>query len=300
MLNPHWLRSFTALVEQRSFTRAARHVGLTQAAVSQHIRYLEEQFGALLIRRVRSLELTPAGAALLDYCNEIDEADKRLRSKVSDAEADKGVVSLITPESVGLALYPLLLTLQQEHRGLIVCHRFATDSDVLDAVLRKQYELGVVSFEPDDARLASEPLADEPLELVVPAGIDVQNWSDLERLGFIDHPDGVAMAPRLLAQRFPGNPGVRTVPQRGFHSEIALVLEPVARGLGFTVLPRHARQAFARADAIRIVDCGTPVVETLRLIHRAEWPLTARASWVVSQLRKRPPFTRGSVVVGSG
>ncbi|SDV46025.1 LysR family transcriptional regulator [Chitinasiproducens palmae] len=292
MIAPQWSRSFRALAEQGSFTRAADRLGLTQAAVSQHIRHLEEQFGPLLIRRARGIELTPAGTAMLSYCNEIEEADRRLQLRLSDAKADSGEISLITPGSVGLALYPLLLTLQQRHRGLVIRHRFAPDKDVLDGVLHKQYELGLVTFVPEDARLVSAPFADDPLELVVPAGNDVKNWSDLERLGFIDHPDGLAMATRLLARRFPGNPGVRNLPQHGFSNQIALILEPVARGLGFTVIPRHARQAFAHADAIQVIECGTPVVDTLRLIHRAEWPLSARASWVLNQLRQGPPFNQ--------
>lgn len=290
MLNPHWLRSFVALAEHGNFTRAAHRLGLTQAAVSQHVRHLEDEFGTLLIRRARQVELTPAGAALLDYSNEVEQADRRLSVRLSDAVANSGEISVITPGSVGLALYPLLLGLQQQHRGLVIRHRFAPDTEVLDAVLRKQYELGVVTLKPDDARLAAEPFAKEPLELVVPAGEQVNSWADLERLGFIDHPDGHAMATRLLARRFPRNPGVRSLPCHGFSNQVALILEPVARGLGFTVIPRHAREAFARADAIRVVECGAPVVDTLWLIRRAEWPLSARAAWVVSELKKRPPF----------
>jgi len=292
MTNPHWLRSFAALVETGGFTRAANRLGLTQAAVSQHVRHLEGELGPLLIRRPRQIELTPAGIALLEYCNELELADKRLKLRLSDASARSGEISLITPGSVGLALYPLLLTLQQSHPGLVIRHRFAPDPETLDAVLRKQYELGLVTLKPDDPRLVATSFIEEPLELVVPVGADIDNWEDLQRLGFIDHPDGQAMATRLLTRHFPGNPGIRNVPCHGSSNQIALILEPVARGLGFTVIPRHARQAFAQADAIRVVECGKPVVDTLWLIHRAEWPLSARASWVLEQLRKMSPFNQ--------
>ncbi len=290
MTNPHWLRSFKALVETGSFTRAAIRLGLTQAAVSQHVGHLEDEFGPLLIRRPRQVELTPAGEALLDYCDEMDRADKRLKLCLSDATVDSGEISLITPGSVGLALYPLLLALQHQHRGLVIRHRFAPDPEARDAVLNKQYELGLVTLRPDDARLAATPFVEEPLELVAPAGVEVESWEDLERLGFIDHPDGQAMATRLLARRFPGNPGLRALPFHGFTNQIALILEPVARGLGFTVIPRHARQAFARPDAIQVIACGAQVVDTLWLIHRSEWPLSARAGWILDQLRSMSPF----------
>jgi DNA-binding transcriptional LysR family regulator len=290
MLNPQWLRSFSAVAELGGFTRAANRLGLTQAAVSQHMRHLERQYGPLLIRRPRSIELTPAGGALLDYCNDVIRADDRLMARLSDEQDSRGDIGLITPGSVGLALYPALLDLQRAHPGLVIRHRFAPDGEARDAVLHKQYELGLVTLRPDDVRLHAERFIDEPLELVVPAGTVAETWADLERLGFIGHPDGQAMATRLLARRFPGNPGIRKLPVSGFSNQIGLILAPVSRGLGFTVIPRHAREAFAHAEAIRVVDCDVVVVDTLWLIHRSEWPLSRRASWVVQQLRGMPTF----------
>jgi len=286
MLNPQWLRSFSALVDTGSFTRAAERLSLTQAAVSQHVAHLEEALGQLLIRRPRQIELTPAGRALLDYCAQLEGAERQLHARLSDAEADVGEVSLITPGSIGLALYPILLDLQQAHPGLVIRHRFAPDPEARDAVLQSSYELGLVTLKPDDPRLAFEPFLEEPLELIVPAGAQVAGWDDLSRLGFIGHPDGQAMATRLLSRWFPGNPGVRALPVHGFINQIGLILEPVARGLGFTVLPRHARLAFARQEAIRVVAGEASVVDQLWLIHRAEWPLSARAQRVVAQIRQ--------------
>ena len=67
MFNPQWLKSFAMLAELGSFTDSADRLGITQAAVSQHIRHLEQQLGPLILRSKRPLELTPAGLALLDY-----------------------------------------------------------------------------------------------------------------------------------------------------------------------------------------------------------------------------------------
>ena len=102
MLNPVWLKSFTALAAEGTFTRAAESLDLTQAAVSQHIRQLELELGPLLIRRPRRIELTPAGQALLAYCDEVARADRCLATRLADANAMQGTVSVITPGSVGL------------------------------------------------------------------------------------------------------------------------------------------------------------------------------------------------------
>lgn len=282
MMNPQWLKSFSMLAETGSFTHAAERLGITQAAVSQHIRQLESQLAPLVLRNKRPLELTPSGKALLDYCHELSRADKRLMLRLSESETTRGEISLISPGSIGLRLYPLLLSLQEKYPGLAIRHRFAPDSEVMDAVLHNRYE----TQKPDDRRLVAETFAHEPLELILPAGRKAERWEDLEQIGFIDHPDGQAMATRLLSRNFPGNAGVRNLPQRGFSNQISLILEPVARGLGFTVLPQFARLAWPAQDAITAMTCQVPVTDTIWLIHRAEWPLSRRSEEVVIHLKQ--------------
>ncbi|MFF7709939.1 LysR substrate-binding domain-containing protein [Pseudomonas sp. NPDC007930] len=287
MVNPQWLASFSSLARLGNFTRTAEQLGLTQAAVSQHIKHLERQFGALLIRRPRSVELTPAGAALLDYCQQVDQAGLALAARLQGAEAERGEIGLVSPGSIGLALYPWLLDYQQQHPQCVVRHRFAPDAEVLEAVLGNRFELGLLTFNPDDPRLHARHFTEEPLELILPAGVLYQGWETLQQLGFIDHPDGTGMATRLLSRRYPGSRGVKDLPRSGFSNQVGLILEPVARGLGFTVLPRLARQAFHQQPALQVVECGNPVRDTLWLIHRAEWPLSARAAAVVAYLQAR-------------
>ncbi|MFT4174252.1 MAG: LysR family transcriptional regulator [Rhodocyclaceae bacterium] len=283
MFSPQWVQTFLALADTGSFTRAADRLGLTQAAVSQHVRQLEDQLGPLLVRRPRALELTPAGKDFLDYCNEVEQAGRRLKVRLADADAFQGEVGLTTPGSVGLALHPTLLALQTEHAGLVIRHRFAPDQEILDALLEKKYDFGIVTVRPDDPRFTASEFAEEVLELVVPTGTRIETWDDLVRLGFIEHPDGPVMATRLFGRSFPGNPGVRSLPCRGYINQIGLILDSVANGLGFTVIPRHARQSFPHAGAISVAISGDPY--PLWLVHRAEWPLTARAAFVLERLR---------------
>src|SRR2546423_13698641 len=69
------LELFVAVVEEGSFTRAARRLGLAQPSLSQQVRALEEELGGPLIERLpRGLRLTPTGKAVLP------EAQAALRS----------------------------------------------------------------------------------------------------------------------------------------------------------------------------------------------------------------------------
>lgn len=100
-------------------------------------------------------------------------------------------------------------------------------------------------------------------------------------------PDGRAMATRLLSRCFPGEPGIRNIPVRGFVNQVGLILEPVARGMGFTVLPQYARQAFGRHGEITVIKLERDVVDSLWMISRAEWPLSARARYAMEYLKQQ-------------
>lgn len=286
MINPQWLKTFAVLAELKHFTKTAEKMGLTQAAVSQHVKHLEANYGVLFSRKGRQLDVTPAGQALLDYALEMEQASNRLSLRLSEMDADHGEICIITPGSIGLLIYPMLLDWQQQHLGLSIRHRFAPDAEVLEAVLTNQYEIGILTYKPDDPRLTATEFAQETLELIAPAGRTLCSWDELMSLGFIDHPDGKGMATRLLSRRFPGNAGIHSIPVKGFSNQVGLLLEPVARGFGFTVLPCYARKAFARQNEIAVMDCCVTVVDTLWLVHRAEWPLSTRAQKVCEHLKQ--------------
>jgi DNA-binding transcriptional LysR family regulator len=69
------LEHFLAVVEARSFTRAAERVSRTQSAVSQSIKKLEEEVGMpLLARGVQGVSLTDAGRLLAEYAHRMVQA----------------------------------------------------------------------------------------------------------------------------------------------------------------------------------------------------------------------------------
>jgi DNA-binding transcriptional LysR family regulator len=74
MLDPRRMLTFREVARQRSFSRAAASLSLTQPAVSQQIRALEVQLGERLIERRRGrFDLTAAGALLLEHAEAVHE-----------------------------------------------------------------------------------------------------------------------------------------------------------------------------------------------------------------------------------
>ena len=111
-----WLRSFETAARLGSFTAAADDLGLTQAAVSTHIRNLESQLGhALFLRSTRKLALTEIGKAYLPSVRKaIDELS--LSTAGLFGARQSGTVTLRAPISTTvLVVAPQLPAFLEEH-----------------------------------------------------------------------------------------------------------------------------------------------------------------------------------------
>lgn len=66
-------KTLLAVAEERSFTRAAQRLSLTQPAVSHHITQLEQEYGSpLFLRKKGDLILTPQGEIAVKYAKRLD------------------------------------------------------------------------------------------------------------------------------------------------------------------------------------------------------------------------------------
>lgn len=92
---------FAEVVNQQSFTRAGKQLGLSKAAVSQHIKKLEDDVGLqLLSRHTRGMSLTAAGEKLFNRCDLLrDQVDLAYEELSVDKEVPSGVFALSIPAS---------------------------------------------------------------------------------------------------------------------------------------------------------------------------------------------------------
>jgi len=95
---------FAQVIEQGSLSAAAKHVGLSRAVVSYHIKKLETQLGIKLLNRsTRSIALTEAGSQYYERCKVIVEQALAANQQIENLKNDPtGVIKLSCPVSVGL------------------------------------------------------------------------------------------------------------------------------------------------------------------------------------------------------
>ncbi|MFY0989591.1 LysR substrate-binding domain-containing protein [Halomonas sp. C05BenzN] len=109
LLDTDVLRTFVAIAESGSFTRAARQVFRTPSALSMQIKRLEETLGqTLFVREARQVRLTPEGEVLLGYGRRLLKLNEEAVTQFL-APSLEGRVSIGTTDDVGTRILPGVL-----------------------------------------------------------------------------------------------------------------------------------------------------------------------------------------------
>src|SRR5262245_29237378 len=141
------LQTFLAIVDEGSFSAAARRLGITQPSVSEQVRALEDHFGQpLFARPARNARLTVAGQRVREQGTRVNLA---LEALESDLEARKdgagGVLTLVTSPVPGESVLPALLPLfHARHPGSVVRLAIADTRTAIGRLLRHDVELAVI------------------------------------------------------------------------------------------------------------------------------------------------------------
>ena len=95
---------FAQILEQGSLSAAAKHLGLSRAVVSYHLKKLEEQLDVKLINRsTRSIHLTEPGQAYYERCRVIAEQANAANQQIENFKSEPtGLLKITCPVNVGL------------------------------------------------------------------------------------------------------------------------------------------------------------------------------------------------------
>lgn len=169
------LQCFLAIAEERSFTRAAERLGLSQPPLSRHIRNLEERVGASLFERSRrEVSLTPAGQAFLEESREI--LPQMARAAESARRAGSGEIDRLEVGFVSAVLSPELVDVFSRfrscHPGIQLHLHDRLPSEQIAALVEGELDLAFVGVAPPrlPGGLALSDWMEEPLMVFLPPG----------------------------------------------------------------------------------------------------------------------------------
>ncbi|HWN31480.1 MAG TPA: LysR substrate-binding domain-containing protein [Pseudonocardia sp.] len=278
------LRYFMVVAEERSVTRAASRLHLTQPPLSAQLARLEHELGVpLLVRHRRGVDLTEAGTHLLEHARRLlagmDAATDSVR-RLGEGRVGRMTLAFVSA-TAWTVLAPLLRRYHDDRPDVIVDFAEGGPDDVVEHVRARRADLGVVHLPPPGVGAAHGSDLDvavvhrEPLVAVLPARLadrvgDRVDLATLSDQTFLAPARAVwgGLRPHLLnACRLSGfEPALRELEL--VHTVVALV----GAGLGVSVLPASVRQVAGPDVLVRPLARHVPVVETAVLRRRADRP----------------------------
>jgi len=174
------LKVFRAVAHHLSFTRAAEELLLTQPAVTQQIKALEEDYGLPLFDRSGGrIALTAAGATLLPFAERLKAiSDEAFEAVTSASGNHAGKLALGASQTIGQYLLPNLVAgfLSENPRVSVTAISGNTDA-MLEALTAHQIQLALIEGPSQRKNLHVEPFMQDQMVLVVSAG---HEWADVE------------------------------------------------------------------------------------------------------------------------
>jgi DNA-binding transcriptional LysR family regulator len=275
---------FQAIARERSFTRAATRIHLSQPTMSQHVRELEEELGAPLFdRHARTTTLTEAGRVFEQYASRITSmvADAK-QAIVELAGLARGALTVGASTTPGIYLLPqVLATFRDRYPGIDVHLETGNSRRIEERIRAHELDLGVVGghvLGPGEQCLAAG-LVDELVLIVAPRDAMAKRQAIA--------PGVVAKLPLLMREE---GSATRQVTERALqHAGISFatameldhtegIKQAVMAGLGVAFVSVHAIRGELASHRLRTVRVrGLRIRRHFHVIHDPDRMLTASA-----------------------
>jgi DNA-binding transcriptional LysR family regulator len=296
MLNTFHLRTFLAVVDAGTYSAAAAALHMSQPAISQQIRALEEQLGEIrLFRRVgKKMALTHAGEELLVSARELVQLAERAEQSILALKGQvAGRVALGCTASSGERLLPRILAgFQPQFPSVMLDLVVAPADELLDALAERSLSLVLIEEQQRRRGLELTPLGGEALVLLAPTGHALLKQAQVS-------PTALRELPLVLPR--PGSPLRRTIEEglrrRGLPAaelrpvletdSVVAMLQAARAGLGLTFVPRSC--APSRGEGVGLVELADQPIQQDWFLCRARERSLPRAVQALYEYLISPP-----------
>lgn len=168
-MNLKQLESFTLIIESRSFSQAAKKLFLTQPTISSHISLLEKELNTqLLIRTTKDVYPTEDGKKLYTYAKQILNLQNTIFQEFNVRSEESNLLTLgasTIPEQYILPeVLPKYISKNKSELKILQ----GDSSEVIDKVLNKEVEVGLVGTQIENSSLIFEPFYKDKLVIITP------------------------------------------------------------------------------------------------------------------------------------
>jgi LysR family cyn operon transcriptional activator len=255
-------RYLLAVADQRSFTRAAAELHVSQPALSQQIRQLEEALGAqLLDRSGRVVRPTDAGQVYIEHARRAVREFEAARRAIHDVEGlERGALRLaFTPTFTTYLVGPLAQAFYARHPGVLIDIKVLAQVEMEAALAADALDLGVAFGDVRSEDVVAEPLYQERLCLIVGEGHPAHG-SEVLAAKALQGMDLALLNPSFVTRRtidqYFHEQGVS--PRVAIEADAVGSLVAVVRGGRLATV---APEAAARQGELRAVQLSPPITE---------------------------------------
>jgi DNA-binding transcriptional LysR family regulator len=293
------LEALVHLVEERSFSRAAKRMHLTQPSLTKHIRNLEDALGAKAVSRAsRTLTLTTEGRVVYDYARRILKLREEAMDRVMRVrEADGGEIRIAASTIPAAYILPHALgEFSRKYPRIRTTVSAADSADVIETILANGAEVGFIGKKPASAKLVAETLWRDRVVLAVPAA---HAWArrktvrvrEIEKAPFVIREKGSgtreAFEGCLEASGSAGLSRFLVVAEMGSSEAVK---EAVISGLGISVISVHAIRRELKSGILAALAIeGCPIERSFYLIYRRQFDLMTHHKIFVDFIRTYRP-----------
>ena len=157
------LRAFHYVATFGGFSRAAEALNLTQPAISDQVRRLEEAYDLLLFDRTkRQIKLTKRGVDLLKSTNQMFDAESQALDYLNETSAlESGALRLLVDSAYHIT--PILNAFQARYPKIKISLRVGNSEEVVSALLGYTADIGVLGALSEPSKFEVRPLGTSPL-----------------------------------------------------------------------------------------------------------------------------------------
>jgi LysR family transcriptional regulator, low CO2-responsive transcriptional regulator len=279
MLDLYKLQIFSVVIQEGSFSAAAEHLFMTQSAVSQHIKELEQQLGQQLFQRGwRGVKPTAHGNILYRYTTEIFALVAKAENAVTDVNhLAEGRISIGATPGISMYLVPnWVQNFRMQYPQLTVATQTGVTSKILKDVLAHRIEIGFIEGELADnqsTRLSSLVLEEIEQQVVVGAK---HPFFKLDKLTIEDlHEQPIIMRQttsqsRIWLEQILHKYAIDPVIASEFDN-LESIKRTVSVSTSLTILPPYVVQSEVNQGILHIIPIeGKPLMRSLKLIWASD------------------------------
>lgn len=258
------LNTFITVAKVKSFTRAGDILNLTQPAVSQHIKYLEEYYGVSLFKKQgKNIDLSEEGVLLYEYAEKMLLLHRDIEDVLRNKSGIRRLYNVGASMTIGGYVLPSILAQYKNiHKNKDIILQVNNTEEIIDKLLNRKIDFALVEGSFDKKKFFYKRFKTDKLVLAVSSA---HHFSEKNAVGV----DEIIKGPLILREKGSGTRQIfeDKLNKLGYNVQdlrpymeigsIPAIKSLVEENLGYTIISRETIKKELKAGTIRVI----PIIE---------------------------------------